>query len=333
MTLVAAAAAGSLALSGTALIVALQRPDHSRVAELRSQQDVEGTRNDQVRRRFRRLYQAHPRDAMYIYLWSRCVDDAAAQLALAEQGIRVDPKFSWNYEVAARALARLGRIAEAYDRAATGAALDPGNEELAEQQESLKRTLDRELLGRGAADDNRAPPPPPLPTASAEQEAASPAAGFVLPAMSPAATTFKVTGPAGLAIEGRISEMSVVDDGVTVTITVPLVNLDTSIGLRNEHTKKALDVGAYPTTSLRVTRGALTFPAARAESSGDAKGSLTLHGQTRDVTFHYSARVSGDRYEVKGSTRINMDDYGVKRPSYLGVTVKPDVDVTTAFQL
>jgi polyisoprenoid-binding protein YceI len=147
-----------------------------------------------------------------------------------------------------------------------------------------------------------------------------------------ASTTFKAAGPAGLNIEGSTAEMSIADDGTTVTITVPLGNLSTGIGLRDEHTKKALETDTYPTTKLTVARAALKFPAAGGESSGDAKGQMTLHGQTKDVTFHYSAKANGTTFDVKGSTRINVDDFGVKRPSYMGVTVKPDVDVTTAFQ-
>ena len=145
-------------------------------------------------------------------------------------------------------------------------------------------------------------------------------------------TSFKVAGPAGMNIAGSTAEMTIADDGTTITITVPLGNLSTGIGLRDEHTKKALEVGTYPTTTLKVARSALKFPAAGAESSGDAKGSLTLHGQTKDVTFHYVATLNGDTYGVKGTSRINMNDFGVKAPSYLGVTVKPDVDLDTAFQ-
>jgi hypothetical protein len=35
---------------------------------------------------------------------------------------------------------------------------------------------------------------------------------------------------------------------------------------------------------------------------------------------------------VKGTSTINVDDFGIKRPSYLGVTVKPEVGLVTAFQ-
>jgi polyisoprenoid-binding protein YceI len=145
-------------------------------------------------------------------------------------------------------------------------------------------------------------------------------------------TTFKAAGPAGLTIEGKTSEMTVADDGTTITITVPLGNVSTGIGLRDEHTKKALEVATFPTTTLTIARSALHFPVAGAGSSGDAKGALTLHGQTKDITFHYVATLNGNTYDVKGNTTINVDDFGVKRPSYLGVTVKPEVDINTAFQ-
>jgi hypothetical protein len=34
---------------------------------------------------------------------------------------------------------------------------------------------------------------------------------------------------------------------------------------------------------------------------------------------------------VRGTVHINMSDYGIASPSFMGVTVKPDVDVTVAF--
>ena len=135
-----------------------------------------------------------------------------------------------------------------------------------------------------------------------------------------------------MSIDGSTSEMSVADDGSNVTITVPLANLKTGIEIRDKHTKDALEADKYPTVTLKVARSALKFPAAGAESSGDAKGSMTLHGQTKDVTFHYTAKLDGDTFTVKGNTRVNVDDFGVKRPSYLGVTVKPDIDIATNFQ-
>jgi polyisoprenoid-binding protein YceI len=143
---------------------------------------------------------------------------------------------------------------------------------------------------------------------------------------------FRASGPGGINIDGKSSDVRVADDGSTVTITVGLAALDTGMGLRDKHTKEALEVEAYPTAELKVARGDLKFPAAGAESSGDAKGKLKIHGQTKDVTFHYTAGLAGDTISVKGSTKIDMTDYGIKTPSYLGVGVKPGLEITMAFQ-
>ncbi len=135
-----------ICLAGAGVAVSLRPPKYSLVEQLRGEQDVDGTHTEKVRQRFYRLYTEHPRNAMYIYLWARCVDDPSKQLELAEQGIHADPRFSWNYNMAARALARLNRVPEAYDQAVKGAALDPGNLELANKKKSLKVIIDRKLV-------------------------------------------------------------------------------------------------------------------------------------------------------------------------------------------
>jgi hypothetical protein len=139
---------------GGGVALAMRRPDYSRVEQLRAEQDSEGTHDEHVRQRFFRLYKDHPKNAMYIYLWSRCVDDPAKQLELAEEGMQADPDFSWNYNMAARALARLNRIPDAYDRAVKGSAIDPGNLELADKQRSLKVIIDRKLAEQASPAPN-----------------------------------------------------------------------------------------------------------------------------------------------------------------------------------
>jgi polyisoprenoid-binding protein YceI len=147
-----------------------------------------------------------------------------------------------------------------------------------------------------------------------------------------ASAGFKATGPGGLNIEGKTSEVAVGDDGSTVVVTVTLTNIDTGIGVRNKHTKEDLEADKYPTAELRIPRSALKFPGAGAEASGDAKGSMKIHGQTRDVTFHYSAKRDGDVITVKSNARINVNDFGVKPRAYLGISIKPEVDLFASFQ-
>ena len=146
-----------------------------------------------------------------------------------------------------------------------------------------------------------------------------------------ASASFLAHGPAGMDITGKTSDVNVGDDGSNITVVVKLTGIDTGMGLRDKHTKEALEVDTYPTAELKVARSALRFPAAGAESSGDAKGSLKIHGQTKDVTFHYTAKLDGDTLGVKGSANINMTDFGIKPPSYLGVSVKPDLGINVSF--
>jgi hypothetical protein len=49
------------------------------------------------------------------------------------------------------------------------------------------------------------------------------------------------------------------------------------------------------------------------------------------VTFNYTAKKVGAGFAVDGTVHLNMKEYGIEVPSYLGVTVKPEVDVTAKF--
>lgn len=144
--------------------------------------------------------------------------------------------------------------------------------------------------------------------------------------------SFRASGPAGMTIDGSTADTTVADDGTKVTITVPLANLSTGISLRDKHMKEYLGVDSNPNATLEVTRASLKFPTGDKEVSEDTKGTFKLHGKSKEITFHYSAKLDGGKYVVTGTAKINMTDYGISVPSYLGVTVKPDVDVKVTFK-
>jgi polyisoprenoid-binding protein YceI len=140
---------------------------------------------------------------------------------------------------------------------------------------------------------------------------------------------FHAKGPAGLAIDGKTSDVDVVDDGTNITVTVRHANIDTGMEIRNKHTKEDLEADRFATASLKVPLASLKLGG----GEEDAKGSLTIHGQTKDVTFHYKASKSGNTLDVKGATTINVNDFGVKPRSYMGVSIKNDVEIFAAFQV
>jgi polyisoprenoid-binding protein YceI len=146
-----------------------------------------------------------------------------------------------------------------------------------------------------------------------------------------AAVSFAAKGPAGMTIVGKTSDLLLRDDGKIVSVSVPLKNLTTGIGLRDQHLReKYLQVDQFPSAELSVDRGSLTPPAASAVSL-DAKGVMKIHGKTKTVVFRYTAKKNGQVIEVTGSIRLNIQDYGIPIPSFLGVTVKPDIDIAVSF--
>jgi len=145
--------------------------------------------------------------------------------------------------------------------------------------------------------------------------------------------SFLATGPGGMRIEGKTSEFKVSEDAPSIVVTVVLGNLDTGIGLRDRHMRdRYLEVQKYPEATLSVSRSALRLPAAGATSTSDVEAQLSLHGRSKPIVVHYTAKQpSAGSYEIKGTFRMNMTDFGIEVPAYLGVTVKPDVDVAADF--
>jgi polyisoprenoid-binding protein YceI len=155
-------------------------------------------------------------------------------------------------------------------------------------------------------------------------------AGFT--AVGEGAAVFKAIGTGGFKMEGKTKQLAVADDNTTVTVTVTLTDIATGISLRDNHAKKYLEVEKFPTTTLQVKKSALKIPEGAGPLEGSATGAYTLHGVTKDLPFTYKGSCAADgTCAVEGSMNVNMKDFGVQVPSYLGITVKPDVVVTSSF--
>jgi hypothetical protein len=145
---------------------------------------------------------------------------------------------------------------------------------------------------------------------------------------------FAASGPAGLRIDGEGKELQLSQRPDALTISIPLTSITTGISLRDRHMReKYLEVSKFPTAQLAIARSALKFPATAQQVDSTVPGTMALHGKTKTVSVHYRASRNGNAYSVSGDVRLDMRDYGIETPSYLGATVKPMVDVTVAFVL
>ncbi|MFZ5444822.1 MAG: YceI family protein [Myxococcota bacterium] len=144
--------------------------------------------------------------------------------------------------------------------------------------------------------------------------------------------TFDARGPAGFKIHGENKKVSVTDDGKALKVSLNLKDVDTDNDLRNKHMLEDVGAEQFPTMSLSVPVEQLKAEDGKA-TSGEATGTVAMHGQTKQVTFKYTADCKAGVCAVDGTANLNLSDYGIKIRSYLGITVKPDIVVGAKFSV
>jgi len=143
---------------------------------------------------------------------------------------------------------------------------------------------------------------------------------------------FHGRGPGGFGVDGKTNQLRVEDDGTTLKITVPLAGLQTGIGLRDRHMReKYLQVDKYPDAVLEVPWSGVKLPGDGQTGEGTAPGKMTIHGKTKDVQVKYRIARTGTRYQVTGNVPLNLKDYDIEVPSYMGVTVQPNIETSASF--
>jgi len=134
------------------------------------------------------------------------------------------------------------------------------------------------------------------------------------------ALTGTVTAKGGSALDGSLA--------------VDLRSIDTGISLRNDHLReKYLEVdkgaGFDKAVLSDITLKGLSVEAP--DGKGSFSGSLTLHGVTKMVGGPVEVRKAGTGLRVKASFPVNLPDYNIAEPRYLGVGVKNTVQVDVTF--
>jgi polyisoprenoid-binding protein YceI len=148
-----------------------------------------------------------------------------------------------------------------------------------------------------------------------------------------AEASFKATGPAGLKILGKTTEVDLADDGKDLSVTVKVDSIDTDNSLRNGHMKEDIEAEKFPTLGLKVPLSALQVPEDGKSVEAQATGTLTLHGQSKELPFRYKASCKGGTCEVEGSADIKLSDFGIKPRKYLGIGVRDEVTIATSFKV
>jgi polyisoprenoid-binding protein YceI len=121
------------------------------------------------------------------------------------------------------------------------------------------------------------------------------------------------------AITGHLTISGTTVTAATFTVQMATIKSDESerdVQFRG----RIMDTAAYPTGTLTLTKPIVlgTPPAVGVVKGYTAAADLTLHGQTRPVTFPLSAERTASEIEVSGSIPVLFATWDIPNPSFTG---------------
>lgn len=145
-----------------------------------------------------------------------------------------------------------------------------------------------------------------------------------------------VGNPSALKIKGKLKAESKVqgtfalkDHKVNGSATLDLKDLDTGMELRNSHMKdNYLEIAKFPTAVLTLK----DVPFDHKLPSTPFTGTLKLHGVEKPVSGTMQVTETADKYNCKFDFSLELSDFDIQVPKYLGITVSKNVKVEAEFK-
>jgi polyisoprenoid-binding protein YceI len=136
------------------------------------------------------------------------------------------------------------------------------------------------------------------------------------------------------ALSGSVTAGAAGSSTLDGSFAVDLRTLDTGIGLRNEHLRERyLEVTrgpGYDTATVSQINLKGLDPRAPG-GNGSFTGVLTLHGVEKPITGSVDVHQTRGGLRITASFPVNLSDYDIPEPRYLGVGVKNTVRIEAAF--
>jgi polyisoprenoid-binding protein YceI len=137
-----------------------------------------------------------------------------------------------------------------------------------------------------------------------------------------------------IALAGRLTIDPSQPGALSGELQVDLQTLDTGIGLRNTHLRENyLEVGKGAGFDRAVLSDIVVSGADLAGRSGKGtfKGTLALHGMRKPIAGDVRLTPNGDHVKVDATFPVQLADFGIAEPRYLGVGVRDQVQVRARF--
>ena len=144
-----------------------------------------------------------------------------------------------------------------------------------------------------------------------------------------------VANPSFLKIEGLGSapkgNLTASNNKINGTFTFTLDTLKTGMKKRDEHMRNYLKVADHPESKLEIKDVTVlpTFLSAP-EKQGKIpfKGSLTLNGQTKEISGTFEGKKEGQGIKVSSDFSLQLTQFGIEIPEFAGLTVADKVDLS-----
>lgn len=135
------------------------------------------------------------------------------------------------------------------------------------------------------------------------------------------------------SLSGQLAVDPAQPSRLTGEVVVDLKTLDTGIGLRNTHMRdNYLEVGRGDGFDRAVlSEIVLKGEAAAAAGATTFTATLLVHGTRKPVSGQVRIARTGADVRVDASFPVNLPDFGIPEPRYLGVGVKDQVQVKVRF--
>jgi polyisoprenoid-binding protein YceI len=163
-------------------------------------------------------------------------------------------------------------------------------------------------------------------SAPAEKAPTATAAGKTMAIESGTVDFLAVGRPSFLKVKGEgavpSGQVTVVGDKAAGEFKIDLAQFKTGMEKRDEHMKNTLEVEKYPNAIVRFKDVVLKDGAAK----GTIPAELELHGQKKPVALEAEFKDG----KATGKFQIKLSEFGIKPPSFAGITIKDEVDVNIA---
>ena len=136
------------------------------------------------------------------------------------------------------------------------------------------------------------------------------------------------------ALIGTITRSAAQPSSLEGSLAVDLRTIDTGISLRNDHLREKyleVDKGAGYDKAVLSAMALKGLNPDAPEGKGSFTASLTLHGVTETVSGPVEVRKAGAGLRIRAAFPVNLPDYNIPEPRYLGVGVKNTVHVDVTF--